>query len=108
MRLLAKNEHQTAEELLAKWRSRLSEKSVQEKVQIIEEDPAMNFMTASEHKRWNNFYYMCGFRFGDKDETKKTHDCLIDNWQVFLDGPQREKAIYDMLSVLSIEEKKDA
>lgn len=108
MRLIAKNEHQTAEELLAKWRSLLSEKSVQEQVQIIEEDPAINFMTALEHKRWNNFYYMRGFRFGDKDETKKTHDCLIDNWQVFLDGPQREKAIYDMLSVLSIEEKKDA
>ena len=60
-------------------------------------------MTALEHKRWNNFYYMRDFQFNEKkDEYLKTHDCLIDDWDVFLVGIQRDKAIYDTLSTLSI------
>lgn len=63
----------------------------------------MNYMTALEHKRLNNFYYMRDFVFDEvKDEKRKTHDCLIDDWEVFLKGIQREKAIYDFISTLSL------
>lgn len=63
----------------------------------------MNYLTALEHKRWNNFYYMRDFTYSEeKSEIRKTHDCLIDDWDVILGGIQRDKAIYDFLSVLSL------
>lgn len=93
------------EAILSQWQDLLAGKSVEEQIQLIEKDPYLNYMTALEHKRWNNFYYMRGFRFSDiKDEKNKTHDCLIDSWEDFLAGKQRPKAIYDTLSTLSLRE----
>jgi hypothetical protein len=91
--------------LIARWRQELEGHSIAEQVDIIEADVGMNYMTALEHKRWNNFHYMRGFRYGAvKDEVGKTHDCLIDDWAVFMKA-LREKAIYDFLSTLSIEKE---
>jgi hypothetical protein len=88
--------------LIARWRGLLEGHSIAEQVDIIEADVGMNYMTALEHRRWNNFHYMRGFRYGaTKDEFSKTHDCLIDNWSEFMKA-LREKAIYDFLSTLSI------
>ena len=85
------------------WKELVSGKSVSEQVSIIENDIFMNYMTALEHKRWNNFYYMRDFTFGNiKDEKNKKHDCLIDDWDEFLGGIQRDKAIYDFISTLSL------
>lgn len=93
-------------EMVDLWGQRLADNSVEEQVSIVEKDPYLNFMTALEHKRWNNFYYMRDFVFDDvKDEYKKQHDCLIDDWTEFLTSKQRDKAIFDTLSTLSLYEK---
>lgn len=90
-------------ELLSLWKEKLSGKDIKEQIEIIENDPYLNYITALEHKRWNNFYYMRDFVFSEeKNELKKTHDCLIDDWDEFLNGKQRDKAIYDTLSVFNI------
>lgn len=89
--------------LIGFWDERLEGKNILEQLNIIESDGYMNYMTALEHKRWNNFYYMRDFVFDEvKDEKRKTHDCLIDDWDEFLGGIQREKAIYDFISTLSL------
>lgn len=88
------------------WKEKLDGHSVDDQVNIIENDIYMNYMTSLEHKRWNNFYYMRDFVFGEvKDESNKKHDCLIDNWEDFMSSKQRPKAIYDFISTLALEEK---
>ena len=90
-------------DIVEDWKELVSGKSVSQQVSIIENDIFMNYMTALEHKRWNNFYYMRDFTFGNiKDEKNKKHDCLIDDWDEFLGGIQRDKAIYDFISTLSL------
>lgn len=87
------------------WKEKLDGHSVDDQVNIIENDIYMNYMTSLEHKRWNNFYYMRDFVFGEvKDESNKKHDCLIDNWEDFMLSKQRPKAIYDFISTLALEE----
>lgn len=91
-------------DLIKMWKTKLEGLTITEKVDLIEKDVVMNYLMALEHKRWNNFYYMRDFVFSDiKDEINRTHDCLIDDWSEFMSGKQRDKAIYDFLSVLSIE-----
>ena len=90
-------------DILENWEERIEGLEVSKQVDIIENDIYMNYLTALEHKRWNNFYYMRDFTYSEeKSEIRKTHDCLIDDWDVFLGGIQRDKAIYDFLSVLSL------
>lgn len=91
-------------DILNFWKIKLEGKTIEEQVDIIESDIYMNYMTSLEHKRWNNFYYMRDFVFDDvKDESNKTHDCLIDDWNVFLNSKQRLKATYDFISTLSLD-----
>lgn len=96
--------HTTVPELLASWRARMEGHSVMEQVDILEADPYMNFMTALEHKRWSNFYYMRGFTLGEKDEANRRHDCLIDDWDVFM-ATMRDKVIYDFISTLTLSDQ---
>lgn len=96
----------TPDELLTQWEKEIQGLSVLQQVDRIENDPYMNFMTAMEHARWNHFYYMKDFIFGEeKNEIKKTHDCLIEDWDGFMRSKQREKAIYDFISVLSLKNR---
>lgn len=91
-------------ELCKLWRSELEGLSTAEQVDSIVKDPVKNYLTELEHRRWNNFHYMRNFHFSeDKDLANKKHDCLIDDWSEFLAGVQRDKAIYDYLSVLSLD-----
>lgn len=100
---LAKNTNQDEREWIEQWRRQLNGKTVKEQIAIIEKDPWMNYMTALEHRRWNHFYYMKDFVFSTiKSEENKTHDCLIDDWDEFLASIQRDKAIYDFISTLSL------
>lgn len=103
---LLKSNNMNVQEALKYWNDKLQNKSIEDQLLIVENDPILNFMTALEHTRWNNFYYMRDFEFGEKDEIRKTHDCLIDDWDVFMSSIQRDKAIYDTLSVLSLSENK--
>lgn len=49
---------------------------------FLKDNPILDFMSRLEHKRWNNSYYSMNFRYGkEKDEYRKTHPCLIDDWQ---------------------------
>lgn len=94
------------QDAIENWSKQIENKSIEEQIQYVEQDPLLNFMTALEHKRWNNFYYMRDFKFSkNKDEYAKTHDCLIDDWDEFLQGIQRDKAIYDTMSTLTLYEK---
>ena len=93
----------TIEEIISLWKKKLENLPVSEQINIIEKDPFMNYMCALEHKRWNNFYYMKNFVYSEtKDEINHTHNCLIDDWEKFRKGPQRNTIIYDFLSVLNI------
>ncbi|EHR34651.1 hypothetical protein HIF96_02860 [Helcococcus kunzii] len=94
------------ENILSLWKSKLENLTVDEQVDVIENDIYMNYMTSLEHKRWNNFYYMRDFVYDEiKDESNKKHDCLIDNWDDFMSSKQRPKAIYDFISTLALEEE---
>lgn len=92
-------------DLIDLWQKELSNKTIGQRVDFIEQHPFLNYMTALEHQRWNNFYYMRNFIFGEeKNEIKKTHDCLIDDWSEFLASKQRDKAIFDTISTLDLKE----
>lgn len=104
---LSKNFDSDVNTKLLEWNESLHNKDIEEQLRIIENDPVLNYMTSLEHQRWNNFYYMRDFKFGVKDELKKTHDCLIDDWDDFMSSIQREKAIYDTLSTISLIESSE-
>lgn len=94
----------SVQELLQSWKNQIDGLSAAEQVNIIENNSSMNYMTALEHKRWNNFYYMKNFVYSDeKNEVNRTHNSLIDDWDEFLKSDQRDKAVYDFISVLSVE-----
>ena len=91
------------EELLDRWKAIINSVSLKEQIDIIEKNPAMNYMSALEHKRWSNFYYMKNFVYSKKkDEVNCTHNSLIDDWDKFLNSEKREEVIYDFISVLSV------
>ena len=93
----------SVEELLNRWKAMIDTVSVKEQINIIEKNSAMNYMSALEHKRWSNLYYMKNFVYSEKkDEVKCTHNSLIDDWDEFLHSDKREEVIYDFISVLSV------
>ena len=93
----------SVEELLNAWKTMIDSVSINEQINIIEKNPAMNYMSALEHKRWSNFYYMKNFVYSKKkDEVNCTHNSLIDDWDEFLHSDKREEVIYDFISVLSV------
>ena len=93
----------SVEELLDRWKAMIDSVSVKEQINIIEKNPAMNYMSALEHKRWSSFYYMRNFVYSEKkDEVNGTHNSLIDDWDEFLRSDKREQVIYDFISVLSV------
>ncbi|MCG6842093.1 hypothetical protein [Fusobacterium nucleatum] len=93
----------SVEELLDRWKAMIDSVSVKEQINIIEKNPAMNYMSALEHKRWSSFYYMRNFVYSEKkDEVNGTHNSLIDDWDEFLNSKKREEVIYDFISVLSV------
>ena len=93
----------SVEELLDRWKAMINSVSVKEQINIIEKNPAMNYMSALEHKRWSSFYYMKNFIYSEKkDEVNCTHNSLIDDWDEFLHSDKREEVIYDFISVLSV------
>lgn len=93
----------SVEELLNRWKAMIDSVSVKEQINIIEKNPAMSYMSALEHKRWSNFYYMRNFVYSEKkDEVNGTHNSLIDDWDEFLNSKKREEVIYDFISVLSV------
>ena len=93
----------SVEELLNTWKAMIDSVSTKEQINIIEKNSAMNYMSALEHKRWNNFYYMKNFVYSEKkDEVNCTHNSLIDDWDEFLCSDKREQVIYDFISVLSV------
>ena len=93
----------SVEELLNRWKAMIDSVSIKEQINIIEKNPAMSYMSALEHKRWSNFYYMRNFVYSEKkDEVNGTHNSLIDDWDEFLNSKKREEVIYDFISVLSV------
>ncbi|WP_338984992.1 hypothetical protein [Fusobacterium nucleatum] len=93
----------SVEELLNRWKAMIDSVSIKEQINIIEKNPAMNYMSALEHKRWSSFYYMRNFVYSEKkDEVNCTHNSLIDDWDEFLNSKKREEVIYDFISVLSV------
>lgn len=100
---IAEAKDQTVEDLLQTWEAQLHALPLEEQIQTITENPVMNYFSALEHLRWNNFHYMRDFVFSPiKDLKNKQHDCLINDWDEFLSGPQRDKMIYDFISVLAL------
>jgi len=93
----------SVEELLDNWKAKIDSLSIKEQINIIKKNPAMNYMSALEHKRWSSFYYMRNFIYSEKkDEVNGTHNSLIDDWDKFLNSEKREEVIYDFISVLSV------
>lgn len=71
---------------------------------FLEENPVLDFLSRLEHKRWCNSYYAMGFCYGEKkDESRRTHPCLIEDWEEVIG----EKFAlchpeYDLLSVFCL------
>ena len=104
-------------EIRALCREKLSEFSKLQEVQkenpeefrkrfcsFLEENPVLDYLSRLEHKRWCNSYYAMGFRYGEKkDENRRTHPCLIEDWgevvgeKFALCHPE-----YDLLSVFCL------
>ena len=71
---------------------------------FLKENPVLDFLSRLEHKRWCNSYYAMGFRFGEKkDESRKTHPCLIEDWAMVI-GEKFDicHPEYDLLSVFTL------
>ena len=71
---------------------------------FLKENPVLDFLSRLEHKRWCNSYYAMGFRFGEKkDESRKTHPCLIEDWEIVI-GEKFDicHPEYDLLSVFTL------
>lgn len=71
---------------------------------FLKENPALDFLSRLEHKRWCNSYYAMFFRYGEKkDESRKTHPCLIDEWETVI-GEKFNLCHpeYDLLSVFAL------
>ena len=71
---------------------------------FLEENPPLDFLSRLEHKRWCNSYYAMGFRYGEKkDENRKTHPCLIEDWgEVIGEKFALCHPEYDLLSVFCL------
>ena len=71
---------------------------------FLEENPLLDFLSRLEHKRWCNSYYAMGFRYGEKkDENRKTHPCLIEDWgEVIGEKFAQCHPEYDLLSVFCL------
>lgn len=94
----------TSKELLDKWNRELLPLNYNEKVDYVRRDPFLNYLSALEHKRWNTFYYLRDFIYSPvKDEFKKTHNCLVDEWECFYEEDLKDKLFYDTLSTLMLE-----
>ncbi len=50
-------------------------------------------LAKAEHNRWNAFHVLNNYRYGPKDERKRTHDCLL-NW-IDLTSKKFETLKYD-------------
>ena len=71
---------------------------------FLEENPLLDFLSRLEHKRWCNSYYAMGFCYGEKkDENRRTHPCLIEDWEEVI-GEKFEicHPEYDLLSVFTL------
>ena len=52
---------------------------------FLKDNPVLDFLSRLEHKRWCNSYYAMGFRYGEKkDESRKPHPCLIEEWAMVI------------------------
>ena len=104
-------------EIRALCREKLSEFSKLQEVQkenpeefrkrfcsFLEENPVLDFLSRLEHKRWCNSYYAMGFRYGEKkDENRRTHPCLIEDWgEVIGEKFALCHPEYDLLSVFCL------
>ncbi|MDO5100370.1 MAG: hypothetical protein Q4D52_02230 [Eubacteriales bacterium] len=72
--------------------------------EFLQQNPILDFLSRLEHKRWCNTYYAMNFTYGEKkDEEKKTHPCLIDDWNVVV-GEKFDicHPEYDLLSVFTL------
>ena len=80
----------------------LKNKNIEEQINLIENEPVMNYFAALEHRRWCNFYFLRNFSYGaEKDERALKHDCLITDWDRFLKSSKRNTVIYDFIAVLN-------
>ena len=71
---------------------------------FLKENPELDFLSRLEHKRLCNSYYAMFFRYGEKkDESRKTHPCLIDEWETVI-GEKFDLCHpeYDLLSVFAL------
>lgn len=104
-------------EIRALCREKLSEFSKLQEVQkenpeefrkrfcsFLEENPVLDYLSRLEHKRWCNSYYAMGFRYGEKkDENRRTHPCLIEDWgEVIGEKFALCHPEYDLLSVFCL------
>lgn len=66
----------------------------------------IHLVAAAEHSRWNAFHVLNNFRYGPKNEAKRTHDCLL-MWEDLIEKkPDYLKwdyqNIYQMLGILRL------
>lgn len=85
----------------AKFRQRL--------LLFLSRHPLLDFLSRLEHKRWCSSYYAMNFRYGKvKDERRRTHPCLIDDWEKII-GEEFHSCHpeYDLISCFALFPKED-
>lgn len=91
------------EGFIGNWETTIEGEDIGRQIDIIKKDALMNFLSALEHRRWCNFYYIKNFSYSKKkDEDALKHDCLIPDWNEFLVSEKADLMIYDFISVLNI------
>ncbi len=95
----------STEEFVDMLMKKLIGKSISVQADIIESDRLMNELAAIEHRRWCNFYLQKNFVYNkQKDEKLLMHDCLIIDWNLFLQSDKRDTIVYDFISWACYEE----
>ncbi|MGI6670484.1 MAG: hypothetical protein ACOX58_02720 [Christensenellales bacterium] len=103
---LSAQEFGTTKALLSRCAQTMQGESLHEKAEAILNDPVTEYLAAAEHRRWCNFHLMQNWRFGARDDTQKTHPCLITDWQTFIQDEQRRATVcYDLLPYLIGDDK---
>jgi voltage-gated potassium channel Kch len=57
-------------------------------------------LAEAEHTRWNAYLVLNNFRYGPKDESRRTHDCLLSWHELSREKPDR--LVYDYKNVYQI------
>ncbi|PKK40040.1 hypothetical protein ABB02_00513 [Clostridiaceae bacterium JG1575] len=90
-------------ELITAWEEEYRKVGEPGLLALLAQQPALDYLTRLEHKRWCDFHRMKNFSYAPTtDFAQKKHNCLIPDWQDFLCSPVADKAKYDTFTIFTL------